>query len=260
MYFQCEGCNERFGREGDLIQHLNKTQNPLCITARNKIQAEMRPPVKGGKRVRQQRSSQSKSNLQQPTTSDGASEEVGSFAGDFFGNDYTDADFPFPDQEAQPEHPANVDESGEDSDQSDIDEFLPPQIHAPISTHDHLSDINEPRMEVDEPEAEAAVATAPGGLSIEDHNTLRSPPSHVSHFGGQAGKPISDSSLRSSGYNGYKEYVGATRNEWAPFVSRLDWEIASWAKLRGPGSTAFSELLSIDGVFHLQILHFNFLC
>jgi hypothetical protein len=33
-----------------------------------------------------------------------------------------------------------------------------------------------------------------------------------------------------------------------PFISKMDWEIARWAKLRGPGSTAFSELLSIDGV------------
>ncbi|KAF9477316.1 hypothetical protein BDN70DRAFT_838060, partial [Pholiota conissans] len=28
----------------------------------------------------------------------------------------------------------------------------------------------------------------------------------------------------------------------------MEWEIARWAKLRGPGSTAFSELLEIDGV------------
>lgn len=35
---------------------------------------------------------------------------------------------------------------------------------------------------------------------------------------------------------------------WAPFTSEVDWRIAKWAKLRGPGSTAFSELLGIDGV------------
>lgn len=35
---------------------------------------------------------------------------------------------------------------------------------------------------------------------------------------------------------------------YASFTSCLDWEIAQWAKLRGPGSTAISELLSIDGV------------
>ena len=42
--------------------------------------------------------------------------------------------------------------------------------------------------------------------------------------------------------------TGDTDNPWAPFKGKMDWEIARWAKLRGPGSTAVSELLSIDGV------------
>lgn len=41
-------------------------------------------------------------------------------------------------------------------------------------------------------------------------------------------------------------------NTWAPFTSEVDWKIAKWAKLRGPGSTAFSELLGIDGVSALS--------
>ncbi|THU98466.1 hypothetical protein K435DRAFT_818868 [Dendrothele bispora CBS 962.96] len=37
-------------------------------------------------------------------------------------------------------------------------------------------------------------------------------------------------------------------NIWAPFSSKMDWEIARWAKMRGTGSTAFSDLLAIKGV------------
>ncbi|KAJ6598608.1 hypothetical protein B0H10DRAFT_2324126 [Mycena sp. CBHHK59/15] len=37
-------------------------------------------------------------------------------------------------------------------------------------------------------------------------------------------------------------------NPYAPFKSKIDWEIAKWAKLRGSGSTAFTDLLNIDGV------------
>ena len=37
-------------------------------------------------------------------------------------------------------------------------------------------------------------------------------------------------------------------NLWAPFKSKLDWEFARWAKLYGPGSTAVTELLAIEGV------------
>jgi hypothetical protein len=37
-------------------------------------------------------------------------------------------------------------------------------------------------------------------------------------------------------------------NLYALFASKLDWEIARWAKLRGPGSNAMSELLKVEGV------------
>ncbi|PPQ63295.1 hypothetical protein CVT24_006740 [Panaeolus cyanescens] len=56
-------------------------------------------------------------------------------------------------------------------------------------------------------------------------------------------------SIDKNGDEVYAETVGANNsNPWAPFSSRLDWEIASWAKKRGASSTAFNELLSIDGI------------
>ena len=44
-------------------------------------------------------------------------------------------------------------------------------------------------------------------------------------------------------------------NPFAPFLSKMEWEIAQWAKLRGPGSTAFSELIGIDGVSFFRLKH-----
>lgn len=38
---------------------------------------------------------------------------------------------------------------------------------------------------------------------------------------------------------------------WAPFRSHSDWAIARWAKMRGPSSSAVTELLSIPGVCEL---------
>ncbi|KAF8977848.1 hypothetical protein BDQ17DRAFT_1394870 [Cyathus striatus] len=46
----------------------------------------------------------------------------------------------------------------------------------------------------------------------------------------------------------YLNNIGCDSNSWALFTSKLDWEVAKWAKCRGPSSTAFSELLSIDGL------------
>ncbi|KAF8997261.1 hypothetical protein BDQ17DRAFT_1391908 [Cyathus striatus] len=46
----------------------------------------------------------------------------------------------------------------------------------------------------------------------------------------------------------YLNNIGCDSNSWALFTSKLDWEVAKWAKCRGPSSTAFYELLSIDGL------------
>ncbi|KDQ27146.1 hypothetical protein PLEOSDRAFT_1043945 [Pleurotus ostreatus PC15] len=53
-----------------------------------------------------------------------------------------------------------------------------------------------------------------------------------------------------SKYGAYQNNVfGATaQNPWAPFTSKVDWEVARWAKLRGSGSTAFSDLLGVENL------------
>ena len=50
---------------------------------------------------------------------------------------------------------------------------------------------------------------------------------------------------------GDEEYQGSLDNPenlWAPFRSRIDWEFTKWANIQGPGSTAVSDLLKINGV------------
>ena len=60
---------------------------------------------------------------------------------------------------------------------------------------------------------------------------------------------------------GYQQYASGLSNEdnepseWAPFSSHLKWEVARWAKLRGPSSTALSGLLHIDGVSRPAFSH-----
>jgi hypothetical protein len=50
-----------------------------------------------------------------------------------------------------------------------------------------------------------------------------------------------------------KEAIGVQENPYAPFQSELEWRIARWAKLRGPSLTAFTELMSIDGVSKMTV-------
>jgi hypothetical protein len=61
------------------------------------------------------------------------------------------------------------------------------------------------------------------------------------------GAPI-PGACQDSGYQRSQEAFGAEACQWAPFRSQCDWEVARWAKMRGPTSSAMEELLAIPGV------------
>ena len=69
----------------------------------------------------------------------------------------------------------------------------------------------------------------------------------------RAGHPLPHSAASTDSV--YAKIVCGQDNLWAPFASEMDWKVAHWAKLRGPGSTAFSDLLNIEGVsmFFLEL-------
>ena len=46
----------------------------------------------------------------------------------------------------------------------------------------------------------------------------------------------------------YSSQIGNQENPFNLFHSKVEWEFALWAKTRGPSSTAFTELMSIEGV------------
>ncbi|KAG1747497.1 hypothetical protein EDD22DRAFT_851095 [Suillus occidentalis] len=59
-------------------------------------------------------------------------------------------------------------------------------------------------------------------------------------------------------YEDYSEKIAGSENIYAPFESKLDFDIALWAKMRGLGSTAFTDLLAIDNVHdRLGLLYKN---
>ncbi|TFK79321.1 hypothetical protein K466DRAFT_505729 [Polyporus arcularius HHB13444] len=77
----------------------------------------------------------------------------------------------------------------------------------------------------------------------------------VTYPGGQAGAPILEHSEQAApSHTLYQSSMvsadanAAEQNPYAPFATRIDWEVARWAKMRGPGSTAVTELLQIEGL------------
>ncbi|THH15756.1 hypothetical protein EUX98_g9415, partial [Antrodiella citrinella] len=72
---------------------------------------------------------------------------------------------------------------------------------------------------------------------------------HVRHFPSpRAGEALQRTEPTFGTYNKGLHDDGESDNAFAPFESERDFQIARWAKMRGPGSTAFDELLKIPGV------------
>lgn len=81
---------------------------------------------------------------------------------------------------------------------------------------------------------------------------LRHPINVVHYPSPQAAKPVHPS-IDTPSYEGYQTRLSAENQEagmnpYAPFKSKVDWEVAQWAKLRGVGSTAASDLLGLESV------------
>ena len=96
-----------------------------------------------------------------------------------------------------------------------------------------------------------------GDISVDDHDDapqarleaeeqLYNEPIVMKFPYGNAGAPITNA--EANGYHSYKHQMTNSESCWAPFKSKIEWEIARWAKLRGPSSTAFDDLLGIEGV------------
>jgi hypothetical protein len=65
-------------------------------------------------------------------------------------------------------------------------------------------------------------------------------------FPGAAGKQYGAGDLTEDEI--YQNTIGVQSGIYAPFASKMEWEIAKWAKERGPSSTAFTDLMTIEGV------------
>jgi hypothetical protein len=69
----------------------------------------------------------------------------------------------------------------------------------------------------------------------------------VVHFlHGSAGAPVPGAHQGQSLYDASQEALGSS--PWAPFRSQCDWEIAHWAKMCGPTSSALTDFLAIPEV------------
>jgi hypothetical protein len=167
------------------------------------------------------------------------------FEGDLFGDAsrYSDNDFPglwSDEDEDRPDPGWETDSDSEmDDDQEEATGWEPPPPPIPPAQPAQDEDMEEYGRLLTPEERQNA------------ERNLRAQ-NFVDHFP----SPRAGELVRNASQAGYAEYSEqlltedeVDLNPYYPFLSKVDWEFAKWAKLRGPSSTATTELLGIDGVF-----------
>ncbi|KAJ6558402.1 hypothetical protein B0H19DRAFT_1376819 [Mycena capillaripes] len=172
---------------------------------------------------------------------------TGQFEGDFFGN-YTPNDFGY--IESDDGDDASLSGSDGEDEGNEEEEYLEAEHQAQLAnTYEAPRPATSEDASMLVPENNAPVLTAPAReIRKAAEDRFHHKPIVDKYPGGLAGKPIS-TTLDQTSEKAYESTIGSTEsNPYAPFTSKMDWELAKWAKLRGAGSTAFTDLLNIEGV------------
>ncbi|KAG1811639.1 hypothetical protein EV424DRAFT_1473681 [Suillus variegatus] len=153
---------------------------------------------------------------------------------DYFGH-YNDQDLEWPDDNDEVAEPP-LDSDGEEEDHDAEVENGWERPADPV-----LRDID-----MDEFEESDVLSQSHAAERQEAEKVLGRQPTIEKFPRRHAGAPILHSGT--TAFESYNNALQGADNVWAPFVSRIDYEVAKWAKLRGSGSTAFSELLAVEGL------------
>ena len=248
---QCPGCQLFFSPSG-LSKHLAQTHKPACVAVRDGDNGPV-PALP----------TQSHPDIPQSSPFDDVDMDAPpvDFEGDFFSN----YDPGFFDEDEQVDSPAGV-EPPPESDDDDNDDAFPELDRWEPEPRRPSSSAGDPPVESDSeplPGGDSELrenAASPQGLSQSSREAIEANTStrktfvvrFPSHRAGAAMPSVGESDVH-TGLGANKTYHAQLQptdadNPYHPFANRLDWQVARWAKMCGPGSTAFSELLSIEEV------------
>ena len=255
---QCDGCKRPFTPTG-FTSHLRQTQSPACIAVRRKREDRFRQEILA-QHVNPPPPSQANTAFLNIFES-----QPQAFVGDYFGpaSEYTleslgqarndvvdvgiDDDSRFEGEGWFDDDEMSLDEEGDSwagVAWEHEEDWEAPRTTDKGDSMDIDSDVGDENSSIVIDDTESA---APSRISI--HDRMRANP-YITRFpGGKAGMPIVQTYDTSERV--YEGSLGGG-DVWQPFVSRRDWEVARWAKLRGPGAAAFNEFLHIEGVRLVQ--------
>jgi hypothetical protein len=185
------------------------------------------------------------------------------FPGDFYGQDYAEADFNWDEQGSDDLvlDDNMTDESGDGS-ELDFDIFedessWEPPVEPFEGSESPFSPLGtDVEMDLSDDNDSASLSDQRQVALDELQNTPFIKEFNEVVANARVGLPVTK---EEHGYLCYSNAIADTeQNIRAPFTSYIDWATARWAKIRGPSLTAFSELLSIEGVsVQFYNIHFD---
>ncbi|KAJ3989298.1 hypothetical protein F5890DRAFT_1570502 [Lentinula detonsa] len=225
MSTQCHGCDKTFVG-GNFLRHLRKTKEPNCLEygksiGKHQVDAQTAELLDSLLRGSSQAiPSQEQKQMGAPIVVDLS----GDFFGDYDGLNDVDMDMGVDPPQIEisvgtVDDVLDLEDDGDDFEDEDEEDNWEPPHNSGSFTHSPSPELKFPEGYFDEP--------------------LQLPKSRA---------PIESQGMDVDENTQYFRNLNAEANIWAPFGSEIEWEIARWAKLRGPTSTALTELLAIDTV------------
>ncbi|KAH7904180.1 hypothetical protein BJ138DRAFT_1107047 [Hygrophoropsis aurantiaca] len=257
----CHGCGRSDFTSAGYGRHLAQTRNPQCVAIYQ--QSQQYSPENESDEDAQLDAQESippdvdadMLEYEPEQMQDELMDDGGVFDGDYFGA-YGDEDLPWPeDDEGGDGGDDDANEMDEDAAQLDLENGWEPEPDLPQG---EMNDVDEEEEDAEDrgEENRTHAEREPEQAQDEDRDQTSNKPFISLYPNPNAGAPIY--TREKNAYQSYGALLSDSENVWAPFTSQIDFEVARWAKLRGPGSTAFSDLLKIDGVTEaLQLSYKN---
>ena len=275
----CLGCAAIFHREGDLRSHYQQSTDPRCVAIR--ISQGRLLQTAYIEDEEEDEGQDADEWYEDEGLLDAMDvDPVGpppQFPGDMYGDDYDSDDFPGlgedldldPTVNEGPETEGNLHDDILSGDEDDY-VYAPFDFSPLVSLSNHLLryDIDDRTWEPRKIPAQLTTASGQPASNVSQLRTLsETPPPLPTHA--ISGRRAVEDALRkhvyvhsfpsniagagvksgnSANLNHMNTLQDAPANSYAPFKDHFNWEIARWAKMQGPGSTAVTELLQIPGV------------
>ncbi|KAG1773500.1 hypothetical protein EDD22DRAFT_976106 [Suillus occidentalis] len=254
----CKGCQHLFMKNGYPC-HLAQSKNPACVS----IYEQMQNYVPTNNNDLSQPPSPSQSGAEECAPGVYEHDEPDNiniddnvpaniFEGNYFDTKAEDLEWPAKDEETEADGDGDIELEEEEMEAEGAVVEQERDWEPPVEQDGQDLAMAEEDMDMED----APSNLEPNQLDNRAHRHEAEAPlqhqPHVVKFPLQSAEATLLSPSCQNGYYHYHQQLNSSEDSdesvWAPFSSKIDYEVAHWAKTRGPGSTSFSDLLEIEGV------------